>query len=267
MGWQGTGPAYAASYADLCAGTSGPIVAALGAPDGGTLLDVGAGPGDVAALLARAGWAVTACEPEESMRDVARERHPGLRMESGGLPVLPYADDAFDAAVANFVLNHVEDPRASARELGRVSRLVAVATTWVVSPSWFWASVVTRAGLPEAPPARLAPENDFERSVDGFEGMLRDAGWEEGDRRLSVREHSWVWRVRPSALWASVEGGVAGAGARFAGLDDRERRRFRAAFEEIVEEHAEDGMLPLRHTAAVAVTTNAPRTMGETADN
>ncbi|WP_336500920.1 hypothetical protein [Microbacterium paraoxydans] len=55
------------------------------------------------------------------------------------------------------------------------------------------------------------------------------------------------------ALWVSVEGGVAGAGAHYAVLSTAERSRFRAGFEQTVAAHRVGTVLPLEHRAAVAV--------------
>lgn len=248
MSWIGVGDAYAQSYASLCAGTAPHIVRALGKPAGRTLLDVGAGEGTLAAALSRDGWQVAAAEPEQSMRDAALRQHPSLRVLDAALPSLPFTDGAFDVVTANFVLNHLDDPRAGARELRRVAREVVVAATWSRSPSWLWGEVTQRAGLRPAAGDRLPPERDFERTAAGFERMLRDAGWEP-----RVTEITWTWRASPEALWRSVEGGVAGAGAFYRQLDDGERAQFRAAFDGVVGERLVAGILPLEHTAAIAI--------------
>ncbi|CAD5138973.1 MULTISPECIES: class I SAM-dependent methyltransferase [unclassified Microbacterium] len=247
--WDGVGEAYAASYAALCAGTFEPLTAALGPAEGRGLLDVGAGEGRLTSRFARRGWDVTACEPEPTMRAVAHREHPTLRIVEGGLPTLPFGDGSFDAAVANFVLNHVSSPRTAARELGRVARGPVAATIWTRSPSWFWAEVVERAGLPPYAGERLPAEEDFARTPDGFADVLTDAGLPE----VVVTEHTWTWEADPGALWTSVEGGVAGAGAQYALLSTAERRRFRAGFEETVAAHRVGTVLPLEHRAAVAV--------------
>lgn len=249
--WAGVGEAYSASYAGLCAGTFPLMRDALGEVQERSLLDVGSGDGRLASAWGDAGWAVTACEPEESMRTVSLRQHPGVPVVAGGLPSLPFADGSFDAVVANFVLNHVGSPRAAAAELGRVARETVVATTWTRSPSWLWAEVTRRAQVGPLVGRLLPEDEDFERTVEGFRGMLDDAGM----GRTDVREHSWTWAASPRALWTSVEGGVAGAGALFSTLDDDERRSFRRAFDEVVEERIVEGMLPLEHRAAIAVCT------------
>jgi SAM-dependent methyltransferase len=247
MNWSGTGDAYAASYAALCAGT-GRRMRNLAGPANGSLLDVGSGDGTLAEAWADAGWHVTACEPEPSMRAAARRRHPELELAAHALPDLAFADGSFDLVVANFVLNHVDDPRAGAAELRRVARGTVIATIWTRSPSSLWADVIARAGLTPASGVRLPADRDFERTAPGFRQMLQDVGW-----MPEVTELNWTWRPTAAILWRSVDGGVAGAGAFYRTLTDADRSRFRAAFDGIVGERSEDGGVPLTQTAAIAV--------------
>ncbi|MGH3692297.1 MAG: class I SAM-dependent methyltransferase, partial [Microbacterium sp.] len=186
---------------------------------------------------------------EESMRTASRRLHPRIETIEGRLPDLPLADGSFDVVVANFVLNHVASPRASAAELRRVSRGAVVGTIWTLSPSWLWAEITTRAGIVPFVGSRLPDHEDFERTADGFARALREAGLDH----LEVDEIEWTWDATPEVLWRSVEGGVAGAGALYARLDPQERLRFRAAFEVVVEERSTGGAVPLEHRAAVAV--------------
>ncbi|MGM7666021.1 class I SAM-dependent methyltransferase [Microbacterium sp. A93] len=249
--WAGKGEAYAASYAALCAGTHDALVARLGPARERRLLDVGSGTGALAAHLSAAGWNVTGCEPEETMRVVAGRQHPTLALVEGALPALPFADAEFDAVTANFVLNHVDDPRVAAREMARVAAPDAVLATtiWIVSPSWFWLSVCERAGLAPAAGNRLPPERDFERTASGFGRMLSEGGW----HRIKVAELTWSWRATIDQLWASAEGGVASAGAFYQSLIVADRVQFRRAFDQLCAEHVVDEAVALEHTAAVAV--------------
>lgn len=219
-----------------------------GPAHGRTLLDVGAGDGTLATAWSDAGWRVTASEPESSMRAAARRRHPGLMLATDALPELSFAEHEYGVVVANFVLNHLDDPRAGAAELLRVSRDAAIATTWIASPAPLWAEVTERAGLAPAAGARLPADKDFERTASGFEQMLCDAGW-----MSEITELTWTWNPTAAMLWGSVEGGVAGAGAYYRALSDADRARFRAAFDSVTAERSVDGSVPLPHTAAIAI--------------
>ncbi|MCI1017896.1 class I SAM-dependent methyltransferase [Microbacterium sp. C5A9] len=247
--WAGTGRAYADSYASLCVGTVSALRESLGDPAGRRLLDVGSGTGLLASALTDAGWDVTGCEPEPTMRTVSQHDHPALTVRDGALPHLPFADGSFDAVVANFVLNHVADPRASAAELARVSSDRLAATIWTTSPTWLWREVCERAGLTPEQGERLSPEKDFERTVGGFEAMLTEAGWHVS----GAIDLTWTWHADPTALWISAEGGVGGAGLFFRALAPAGRVSFRRAFDAVCAERSVDGLVPLLHSAAVAV--------------
>ena len=108
------------------------------------------------------GTEAVAVELDPDMAALAASRL-GTDVTVAGLPDLPFADDGFDTVVASFVLNHVEDPRAGARELVRVAAPGGSvrATIWTSAPtaarravpaSVMEASRRRRAGLP--PPAR-----------------------------------------------------------------------------------------------------------------
>ncbi|MFS0893534.1 class I SAM-dependent methyltransferase [Microbacterium sp. 179-I 3D3 NHS] len=249
--WTGVGGAYAESYAELCAGTVDVLIDLLGDPAGRRLIDVGSGTGDLAARLADAGWQASGCEPEPTMRAVSAHRHPDLPVVDGGLPALPFAPGSFEVATANFVLNHVDDPRLSARGMAEVvaPRGLLAASCWTVSPSWFWRDVRERAGVGPGSEQRIHPDKDFARTGDGFRRMLTEGDWED----VEVSESTWTWRIDADRLWRSAEGGVASAGQFYLGLDAEERRRFGRAFDAVCAEYEADGALALEHTAAVAV--------------
>src|SRR5690606_27744635 len=139
----------------------------------------------------------------------------------------------------------------AAREMTRVAaaHAILVASTWTVSPSWFWTAVCERAGLPSAAGEPLPAGKDFERSPAGFARMLFDGGW----CSVEATEVSWTGRVPSDALWKSAEGGVASAGACYLTLDADDRQRFRSAFVELCDEKSVGGFIALDHTAALAV--------------
>jgi SAM-dependent methyltransferase len=89
------------------------------------VIDVGTGPGTVATAALARGAEVVAVDAEPSMRDAARRNALGAQVQEGVLPRLPFPAGGFDAAVANFVLNHVGDSAAGLAELRRVVRPAA----------------------------------------------------------------------------------------------------------------------------------------------
>ena len=89
--------------------------------DGCRVLDVGAGTGAASrAALAAGAQVVVAVDAAIGMlaHDAAR-RPPAA---AGDALALPFAADAFDAAIAAFSLNHVTDPAVGITEMARVTR-------------------------------------------------------------------------------------------------------------------------------------------------
>lgn len=125
--------AYRQSFGTLCEGT---VERLLLDTSGLRHLDVGCGAGTLAARAASLGREVVAVDADPGMVAVAAEVVP-RRLMQGALPDLPFRDDEFDVVTANFVVNHVADPRAAMRELARVTRPggSVAATIWPARPS------------------------------------------------------------------------------------------------------------------------------------
>ena len=87
-------------------------------------MDVGCGPGALTTHLVEllGPEAVTAVDPSDSFVDAARERHPGVTVERASAEQLPFADGAFDAALAQLVVHFMTDAVAGLREMARVTR-------------------------------------------------------------------------------------------------------------------------------------------------
>ena len=168
------------------------------------MLDVGCGSGHVTAALAHAGHTVVGVDPDPEMVDLAASR-TAAEIRPGGLPDLPTSPRSFDAVVANFVINHVDDPRAGARGLAAAARPggLVVATIWpayVPEHVTLWNALLDECGAtrPEIP--GLAPGLDFERSPEGLGLVLSEAGLDVFDAATTA----WEWRVRPEAFWAGA---------------------------------------------------------------
>ena len=89
------------------------------------VLEVGCGTGIFARRLLDAGIDVVALDQSERMVELTLAR--GVDARLGDVQALPFADGAFDVAVANFMLYHVADVVRGLAELARVApALVAV---------------------------------------------------------------------------------------------------------------------------------------------
>lgn len=212
--WAGRAAAYTRSFASLCGAVRDQVLDLAGAAGGKRMLDVGTGPGTLAAAAARLGAVVTAVDAEPSMVEAARLAVPGADVRQAVLPDLPFADRSFEAVTANFVLNHVGDPAASVRELARVTAAggrVAV-SVWPQPPpplQALWGEVFADSGVtPPGETPRVEADRDFPRTPAGLAALLRGAGLEP----VRVETVSWTHHVDPEAWWSGPANGLSTLG-------------------------------------------------------
>jgi SAM-dependent methyltransferase len=118
------------------------VLASLDLQPGESVLDVGSGPGLLAAEMAEVvgpEGTVQGIEPSESMLAIAARREPAagsapLEFQTGDAGALPFADGSFDAVVATQVYEYVADMAAALAEVHRVlrpgGRLLVLDTDW-----------------------------------------------------------------------------------------------------------------------------------------
>ncbi|REE97481.1 class I SAM-dependent methyltransferase [Thermomonospora umbrina] len=209
--WDGRAAAYADGFANLTAYTVGPLLDAAGAVAGTRVLDVGTGPGVVAAEAVLRGAEVCAVDAEPGMAETAAANVPKADVRVAVLPELPYEDASFDAVVGNFVINHVGEPVASVRELLRVLRPGGrlALTCWVMPGSGILALVkeaMDEVGVEWPDDVPQTPFVEY-GNPEGFAGLLEEAGVVHGD----VREVSWEHVIDPETWW--VTGPMARVGS------------------------------------------------------
>jgi len=202
---------------------SGPLAPQLadlaGLQAGQRAVDVGCGPGALTTeLVARLGAeAVADADPSEPFVEAARRRHPGVEVVVAGAEQLPFADDRFDAALAQLVVPFMADPVAGLSEMRRVTRDggVVAASAWdhggARTPmSVFWAAV-----------HELDPDAPDETGQPGArEGHLAELLEAAGLRRVEAAALH-VSRVHPTFedWWQPLTRGVGPSGRYLAGLD------------------------------------------------
>jgi SAM-dependent methyltransferase len=198
------------------------------------VLDVGCGPGALTTeLVLRLGaTSVAAVDPSESFVAAVRERHPGVDVRRATAEALPYANGAFDAALAQLVVHFMTDPVAGLREMARVTRPdgVIAACVWDHAGertplSTFWRA--TRdLGL---------PTQDESARAGAREGHLVELFKASGLRR--VEDTVLVARVEYSSFdgwWEPLTFGVGPAGARYLASSPDERARVRKRCQQLL---------------------------------
>ncbi|MEU8179498.1 class I SAM-dependent methyltransferase [Micromonospora sp. NPDC049044] len=258
--WAGRAAAFDNSLAALCAHPAPSLLDAAHVAAGTRVLDAGTGSGTVAGLAVARGATVVAVDAEPSMVEMVRGRVPSAEVRLAALPHLPFPAGHFDAAVANFVINHVGDPLAAIGELRRVVRAggrIAV-TIWPDPPpeaQRLWGTVFDTAGVdrPTSVPS-VDAERDFPRTPDGFAGLLDAAGL--ADARCDTI--TWAHRTDPEAWWSGPANGISKPGLVLQRQPPEMVTRIRAAYDELTAAYRDpDGLLVLP-TAALLASASVP---------
>ena len=170
---------------------------------------------------------VTAVDPSEPFVRAARERFPGVAVEHAPAERLPFADDSFDAALAQLVVHFMDDPVAGLREMARVTRSggVVAASVWdlaggraPLSVYWDAAHEVDAGAIDES---GLAGTHQGELA-----GLFADAGLTEIEEGIETVRSEYATF---DEWWEPYTLGVGPAGAHAAGLDPELRERVREA--------------------------------------
>src|SRR2546425_5722443 len=82
------------------------------------VMDLGCGRGGVVELFWRDVRVAAGLDPD--VRSLTEHRSPGMPVVLGRGEQIPFANEAFDLIVCVWVLEHLRDPEAVLREVGRV---------------------------------------------------------------------------------------------------------------------------------------------------
>lgn len=152
-----------------------------GVREGQKVIDVGCGPGALTAELVRRVGAdhVSAVDPSVPFATAARERYPGADVKVAAAEDLPFPDRAFDAALAQLVVQFMKDPVRGLTEMARVSRVGGVVAACV------WDSAGGRS-----------PLSPFWKAARELDPLADDGSRRAGMRRGSLGELFAAARVR-----------------------------------------------------------------------
>lgn len=225
-----SGDAYDAFMGRYSVALAAPFADFTGAVPGVRALDVGCGPGALAAELVRrlGPGAVAACDPSPSLAAACAERHPGVDVRAAAAEELPFPDQSFDLVAAQLVLPFLADPVAAGAEMLRVTRPGGTigAAVWDLAAGMemlraFWDAAVSLD--PDAP-------DELRVSVVGRGG---DVGtWLAA---LGLDEVSEATLVVSSAysgfdeLWSGFRTGIGPPGVYCASLPEDRREALRRA--------------------------------------
>ena len=198
-----------------------------GVHSGLTVLDVGCGSGILTEELARrlGGGSVAAADPSPLVEACAA-RVPEADVRTAPAEALPWADESFDAALAQLVLHFLEKPVVGVAEMRRVVRAggVVAACSWnfpeMTLLQTFWQAA--REVVPSAPGEALQFGTLHELAELG-----REAGLESIETaRLDVSAGYQSF----DDLWSSFELGVGPAGEFCTSLGPEMRKGLRAEY-------------------------------------
>jgi SAM-dependent methyltransferase len=200
-----------------------------GVRDGQRAIDVGCGPGALTAeLVTRLGpGKVSAVDPSKPFVDAVRARNPGVDVRQASAEHLPFADRAFDAALAQLVVHFMSDPVAGLAEMARVTRRAGVVAACVWDHgggqgplSLFW----------DAARQLDADVHDESQLAGAREGHLAEmftaAGLREIEEKSLSANHE---HASFEEWWEPFIGGVGPAGSYVASLDAERAAELREA--------------------------------------
>jgi ubiquinone/menaquinone biosynthesis C-methylase UbiE len=197
------------------------LIAAAGVRSGMRVLDVGCGPGPLTAAIVAAGCETTAVDPSLPFATACAERNPTAQVEVAPAEEIPFDDDSFDAALAQLVVNFMQDPVAGVGQMRRVTRPGGTvgAAVWDYGGAMtllrtFWdAAVALDSSAPDEESMRNATPSELATlwTTTGLTGVTTG----EAIVRASYSGFE--------DLWAPFEAGVGPAGGYAVSLDEDSR--------------------------------------------
>jgi SAM-dependent methyltransferase len=196
---------------------------------GERVVDVGCGTGALTSVLAElvSPELVAGADPSQPFVEECRTQVPGADIRVGPAEALPFGDDTFDCALAQLVFHFVDDRRAAAAEMARVTRPGGrlAACVWDFTGGMTMIRAYWDAAL-EADPDAPDEVVRFGGRPGELAALWQDSGLRDvTDGSLTVSSQYRDF----DELWESVLGGAGPVGAHIASLEASRRDAVRDA--------------------------------------
>ncbi len=209
------------------------LIGAVGLEPDRRVLDVGCGPGGLAAALAQIVGPenVAAVDPSQPFVSVCRARLPSADVRVAAAEELPFPDDSFDAAFAQLVVNFMTDAERGVGEMGRVVKPGGS----VAACTWDYGDGMTMLRAYWDSAHEVAPGESVEfdegknmryATAEELTGLWRTVGLDNvkgGELSVTVQYEDF------DDLWAPFPSGIGPAGAFCASLDPERQQALRTA--------------------------------------
>jgi SAM-dependent methyltransferase len=217
-GWQRVANKYDSVWSTSTRQFIPPLLEAAQVSSGMSVLDMGCGPGYVAAAAVERGAVSTGIDFSKQMVAIARQMFPHVEFHEGDAQNLPFPERSFDCVLANFALLHLADPQRACAEAFRVLTAGGkfAFTIWAPPAQSAYAKIIDEAiqthadlevALPQGPPHYLfAGKEEFREA-------LGRAGFDPASMVFNL--YTIEWHVPTARFVFDAE---RNAGVRTAGL-------------------------------------------------
>jgi 2-polyprenyl-3-methyl-5-hydroxy-6-metoxy-1,4-benzoquinol methylase len=215
-GWSkpGKGAAYDRLFGPITRPFVGPLLDACTVRPGQHVLDIGTGPGFVAAEAARRGARVIGADFSPDMVETARRLNPGLEFRQASAESPGFPAESFDVVVANFVLQHVGDLERTLAALAKLLRPGGRIgfTNWTFpegSLQWVFSSVAGQIAASEGVMLPPGPDLQLIENPARISDLLAAVGFKDAavqalTRPFLLADEEQLWDVMTQAAVRSA---------------------------------------------------------------